>query len=217
MDLCALARHELLRDETAKSEFVARLDHYLNNGIGDTLFIAREILTTSGELSDAQADTVLEHYANNLTPYDLDIGNLLVEWLNQEFAEDRVQRLLRSLKRGLEILDNYPWEIREFDDSFRFLFFPLAYWRMGGQPESRSTAVFLRGLKFLFSKRMDNKEIAYPHEVMRRIEPLISHVSQALLREVLRSGGQSADPTIRALSRIFSFGTASSKLEEHQL
>ena len=123
--------------------------------------------------------------------------------MSGDIQKEEASELLDGLKRGLEILNNYKWEKSELDDAFPFLFFPTAYWRLGGPNETVTNSVFLRGLKFLFSEQIGDLDVAYPQDAMLRIEPLLSMVPRPQINAVLNEGKTSIDPVVRALCQIF--------------
>jgi len=201
--LTGLGRIELLEREPTKTMYLSLLDEYLEKGKGDFLFVASELLRICRRLSIKQAFAVFTTYAETLTHYDFNLGDLLVSWLSGEIQKQEASELMDGLRRGLEILNNYHWDKSELDDAFPFLFFPAAYWRLGGPNDTVSNSVFLRGLKFLFSKRIGDLDISYPHQAMLRIEPLLSTVPRSQINAVLNEGKLSKDPVVRALCHIF--------------
>jgi hypothetical protein len=203
--LCSLGRQEMVKDEAVRTEYLKELDEYLATSAGDLSFIAREILSIRGGLNEKQGQIVLNNYATNLSPYDFELGDLLVSWLAGDLGATEAHAAIEALKRGIDILNNYAWEKSELDDAFRFLFFPIAYWKLGASNDDPSSAVFLRGLKFIFSKRMDDLQTSYSHNAVRRIAPLVSGVPVALLNEVIDLGRQSTDPIVKSLCHVFSF------------
>jgi hypothetical protein len=195
----------MVKDEAVRTEYLKELDEYLATSAGDLSFIAREILSIRGGLNEKQGQIVLNNYATNLSPYDFELGDLLVSWLAGDLGATEAHAAIEALKRGIDILNNYAWEKSELDDAFRFLFFPIAYWKLGASNDDPSSAVFLRGLKFIFSKRMDDLQTSYSHNAVRRIAPLVSGVPVALLNEVIDLGRQSTDPIVKSLCHVFSF------------
>jgi hypothetical protein len=88
-------------------------------------------------------------------------------------------------------------------DTFRFIFFPLAYWRVVGKGDELSMRVFLRGVKFMFTRESEREKLDKPNEIIQRVEPLLARVPRAILNETIEYGGQLDDPVVRGFSRLF--------------
>lgn len=205
--------------EETKAEYVERLNQALKTGANDVNAIATELLALRGFLTVPQIGHVIENYTKNLRVYDYGLGDQLIGWLLRGPDEGMVSELLTSIDRGIERLDQEAWGFTEGSpiDPFRFLFFPLAYWKLAVRPTEQSIRVFLRGLKFtfaepgLYSKQRVtdppgmplNLLMETPFRTMRRIEPLLSKTPISLIDEAISKGQRSEDMAVRSICRLF--------------
>jgi hypothetical protein len=202
-NLCRHGSRALIKDEAIRGEYLALLDNALESESGEIFFLATELLAIRGTLTAKQIDLVLSNYARNLVYQDYGLGDELVEWISTDLVSDDAVSLIEYLKRGIEVLDNHPWDKDELRDTFRFLFFPLAYWKLVGKGDDRSIRVFLRGVKFMFSRHSDKIEADKPLEIVRRVEPLLTKVARSILNDAIKLGEDLDDPVVRGFCRLF--------------
>jgi hypothetical protein len=189
-------------DEEIKTAYLSILDNKLTYDNGEIFAIATELLALRGYLTEEQIILVLNKYAKHPEYQDFGLGDRLTKWFAGDFDESSRVILIDELERGLEMLDTKPWD-RGMNNEFRFLLFPVAYWRLTEKITEKSIHVFLRGIKFTFQLRNDPHGREGPVAIMARIEPLLSKVSKSILREVLAFGQTIDDPAVRSLCKIF--------------
>jgi predicted MPP superfamily phosphohydrolase len=202
-NLCRHGNRTLIEDEAVRSQYLELLDNAMETGSGDTFFTAAELLAIRGTLNISQAGLVFSTYATDRSPFDHGLGNELVKWISSDLMSDEALSLAEEVKRGIDVLDNHSWDKDELGDTFRFIFFPLAYWRLSSKSDDLSTRVFLRGVKFMFSRRSDNDRVDKPDEIIQRVGPLLSKVPKSILNETIKIGGQLDDPVVRGFCRLF--------------
>lgn len=202
-NLCKHGSRALIQDEAVRTQYLALLDNALESRSGNTIFTAAELLAIRGTLSISQAGPVISTYATIHSSHDFGLGDELVKWMSGEQVSEEALSLAENLKHGLEVLDTHPWDKDVPLDTFRFIFFPMAYWRIAGKGDDLSMRVFLRGVKFMFTRYSDRERVDGPHEIVRRVEPLLAKVPRSILNEAIKLGGQLDDPVVRGFCRLF--------------
>lgn len=203
-NLCRHGSRALINDEAVRSQYLLLLENALEAGSGDIFFNAAELLSIRGTLNISQAGLVLSAYATERHTNDHGLGDELVKWISSDLiSDDEALSLAEEVKRGMEVLDNHSWERDELGDTFRFIFFSLAYWRLVGQGDDLSMRIFLRGMKFMFTRRSNGMEVDNPNQLMQRVEPLLSKVPRSILHEAIKLGGHLDDPVVRGFCRLF--------------
>lgn len=192
----------LEEDEEIKTVYLSILDNKLTYDNDEVYPIATELLALRGYLKEEQIKLVLDQYARHPEYRDFGLGDRLSKWFAGEFDESTRSILIVELERGLDMLDTRSWD-REMNKEFRFLLFPVAYWRFTENLTEKSIRVFLRGIKFTFQLRNDPHGRGGPGAIMTKLEPLLSKVSKSLLKEVLAFGQTFDDPEVRSICRIF--------------
>jgi hypothetical protein len=202
-NLCRHGSRALIEEEAVRDQYLALLEAALESGSGNIFFTAAELLAIRGTLNTPQAHLVFGTYAKDRSPYEYGLGDELVRWITSEIAPDEALNLAEEIKYGLEVLDNHSWDKDEVGDTFRFIFFPFAYWRLIAKGDALSTRVFLRGVKFMFSRVSDHVRADKPNEIMQRVEPLLSKVPRSILHEAIKLGEEFDDPVVRGFCRLF--------------
>lgn len=131
---------------------------------------------------------------------DNQVGEMLVRWLVRGYNEDVKETIIRETQQAIQRLNLHPWNDKGqgMRSPVIYLIFPLTYWVYDGQTTPESTAVFLRGMKYLFASRQLDRFSAPVNQLMSIVEPLLLLTPAGILHDVTRAGVESPDPVVRA-------------------
>lgn len=186
--------------------YLAELDRALRADKGWKQDYIYEILRVQEALLPHQIPVVFEHMTSGSGRWALDnqVGEMLARWLVRESNDTVKEAIVRETKQAIERLNLHPWDNK--GEGMRspviYLIFPLAWWLYDGQTTPESTAVFLRGIKYLFASRQRDRFSVPVNQLMSIVEPLLLLTPAGILHEVARVGVESPDPVVRAWCHI---------------
>jgi len=209
-------------DADARQAYIRLLEQAVETADDEELLsAAAELLSLTGGLKPSQAERVLDRYADLARHYhDHGVGELLARWLSRRLDTDTSSAVVRSVRRGLHVLDGETWELRSPwpTGAFPFLLLPLAFWRLTETVAEVDLRVFQKGIRFLFTgmniqppgpwpqQKPEWREVERLGDVIKKLTPLVSAVPQRILSEAVSRGGQSDDPVVKGICALLSAG-----------
>ena len=161
-----------------------------------------EILRVQEELLPDQIPIVFEHMTSGSGRWALDnqVSEMLARWLARGANEVVKETIIRETQQAIQRLNLHPWDNKGqgMRSPVIYLIFPLTYWVYDGQTTPESTAVFLRGMKYLFASKQQDGFSVPVNQLMSIVEPLLLLTPASILHEVARAGVESPDPVVRA-------------------
>lgn len=188
--------------------YLAELDRALRADKGWKQDYIYEILRVQKTLLPDQIPVVFEHITSGTGRWALDneVGEMLVRWLTGESDATVKETILTETRHAIARLNLHPWDNKAecLRSPVIYLIFPLAYWLYDGHTTPDSTAVFLRGMKYLFVLRQRDRFSVPVNQLMSIVEPLLLRTPAGILRDVARVGAESPDPVVRAWCHMMS-------------